>query len=149
VSTAGSSKDFFFPVLNEEVEKISALIAAGHSLEGRVDAGRHNYTPLGLAALELKQRSVEALVEGGADVNFVGPSGLRPIRHALGSANRKTKEQTATLVRYLIELCAQLTAEDVELMEGIMDSRSTPIFSDEMKQFIRAAFERQQAGAAQ
>lgn len=140
-----SSKQFLFPVLNEDVEAIAALIAAGASLEGRVDSGRYNYTPLGLAALELKRRSVEALLDGGADIDFVGPSGLRPIQHAFGSASRDTKEQTGEMVAYLVGRGATVTESDVARVHGALDSGRKPMYSDEVKTLVREAFERRQA----
>ena len=146
-AVVGASEAFYFPVLAEQVETITALIAAGHPLEGRVDNGRYGYTPLALAAAEQKQRSIEALVEGGADVNAVGPSGFSPLRMAINGGSPRVKEQTAITVRYLIEHGARPAAKDVELVEGLMDSSLNPIFSDELKQFVREVYIRQQNGA--
>ena len=145
MAVAGASEAYYFPVLGEQVETITALIAAGHPLDGRVDGGRYGYTPLALAAAEQKQRSVEALIEGGADVNAAGASGFTPLSMAIrgGGGSPRDKEQTAIAVRYLIEHGALPTAKDVELVEGLMDSSLNPIFSDELKQFVREAYDRE------
>jgi len=144
VAVPGGSRHYYFPVLNEEVDKIAALIAAGHPLELRVDEGRYGYTPLNLAAAEQKLRSVEALVEGGADVNGVGAAGFTPLQLGIKGSTPRDRELAAEIVRYLVEHGARPTAKDVELVEGLMGQRMIPIFPDDLKLLVRAAFEGQQ-----
>jgi ankyrin repeat protein len=97
-----------------EVDAIRALAEAGADLDARMDRTNQRRTPLHLAVVKQRPRSLAALLELGANSNYEDAAGLTPLDYAALSGDERA-------TRLLLDAGARMTVTSAIVLERTED----------------------------
>lgn len=109
---AGDASQLHIAAAAGDVARIQALLSRSPGLVNTRDAS--GYTPLQLAARNLRVEAAERLLDAGADVNVTDSQGISALHSALLAGRDKKEAQAArqSLVTLLLERGADVRATD-------------------------------------